>query len=66
LRDSIKRVDSTGRQNRGHKKLKRREYKVPGPHHLWHLDGHHKLDRWKLVTHGCIDGFSSFQERLCF
>ena len=23
---------------------------------MWHLDGHHKLIRWKLVTHGGIDG----------
>ena len=25
---------------------------------LWHLDGHHSLIHWKLVIHGCIDGFS--------
>ena len=25
---------------------------------LWHLDGHHKLIRWKFVTHGAIDGYS--------
>ena len=25
---------------------------------LWHLDGHHSLIRWKIVIHGCIDGFS--------
>ncbi len=23
-----------------------------------HIDGHHKLIRWRLVTHGGIDGFS--------
>ena len=23
-----------------------------------HLDGHHKLVRWRLVIHGAIDGFS--------
>ena len=22
------------------------------------LDGHHKLIRWKIVTHGAIDGYS--------
>lgn len=22
------------------------------------MDGHHKLIRWKIVIHGCIDGFS--------
>ena len=25
---------------------------------LWHNDGLHKLIRWKLVIHVCIDGFS--------
>lgn len=36
----------------------RRVYNVPGPNHLWHMDGHHKLIRYGLVTHGCIDGNS--------
>ena len=36
----------------------RRRYQVPWPNSLWHLDGHHSLIRWKLVVHGCIDGFS--------
>jgi len=25
---------------------------------LWHLDGDHSLIRWKILIHGCIDGFS--------
>ncbi|KAK9976471.1 hypothetical protein ABG768_021676, partial [Culter alburnus] len=25
---------------------------------LWHLDGNHKLIRWRIVIHGAIDGFS--------
>ena len=25
---------------------------------LYSVDGHHKLIRWKIVTHGCIDGYS--------
>ena len=36
----------------------RRKYNVPGPNALWHIDGLHKLIRWGLVVHGCIDGFS--------
>lgn len=36
----------------------RRSYSVQGPNSLWHIDGHHKLIRWKIVTHGGIDGFS--------
>lgn len=37
---------------------KRRSYSVPWPNSLWHIDGHHALIRWKMVTHGAIDGFS--------
>ena len=29
-----------------------------GPNSVWHIDGHHKLIRWGLVTHGGIDGYS--------
>lgn len=36
----------------------RRQYYVPGPLALWHLDGNHKLIRWGFVIHGCIDGYS--------
>lgn len=36
----------------------RRVYRVPWINSLWHLDGHHKLIRWKIVIHGAIDGFS--------
>ena len=28
------------------------------PNSLWHIDGHHKLIRWRIVTHGGIDGYS--------
>lgn len=38
--------------------IKRRTYQVPFPNSLWHIDGHHKLIRWKIVIHGGIDGFS--------
>ena len=38
--------------------VSRRTYQVPWPNSLWHLDGHHSLIRWKIVMHGCIDGFS--------
>ena len=39
-------------------RVSRRLYQVPWPHSLWHLDGHHSFIRWKLVIHGCVDGFS--------
>jgi hypothetical protein len=25
---------------------------------VWYHDGHHKLIRYGLVTHGCVDGYS--------
>ncbi|KAK4688041.1 hypothetical protein P7C73_g2070, partial [Tremellales sp. Uapishka_1] len=40
------------------KNLKRRAYSVAFYNSLWHIDGHHKLIRWKIVIHGGIDGFS--------
>ena len=36
----------------------RRVYNVEGPHHVWHHDGHYKLIRYGLITHGCVDGYS--------
>lgn len=36
----------------------RRTYYVPGPNHLWHIDGNHKLIKYRIVVHGGIDGFS--------
>lgn len=36
----------------------RRVYTVPCINAMWHIDGHHKLIRWKIVIHGGIDGFS--------
>ncbi|CAH3159093.1 unnamed protein product [Porites lobata] len=34
-----------------------RRYQVSGSLALWHIDGNHKLIRWRLVIHGGIDGF---------
>ena len=28
------------------------------PNSLWHIDGHHKLIKWRIVIHGGIDGYS--------
>ena len=57
-RESIHRVDPSGVQARMRRVLRRRSYHVESPNSLWHLDGHHKLIRWKLVIHGGIDGYS--------
>ncbi|CAL8397689.1 unnamed protein product [Boreogadus saida] len=38
--------------------LQRPERQVQGPNSLWHIDGNHKLIRWRMVIHGGIDGYS--------
>ena len=37
--------------------IRRRVYCVDGPNSLWHIDGHHKLIKWRFVVHGGINGF---------
>ena len=58
IRECIARLDPHNTALRWGVTLSRRVYSVPWPNSLWHLDGHHSLIRWKLVIHGCIDGFS--------
>ena len=58
VRDSLHRVDPSGIESRRQRVLHRRVYSVESPNSLWHLDGYHKLVRWKVVIHGAIDGYS--------
>ena len=58
IRDSIHRVDPDGVVSRGRDKPRRRIYHAPCPNYVCHIDGNHKLIRWKIVTHLSIDGFS--------
>lgn len=61
VRQSIQRVDPTGvsqRREQASRRISRRVYGNPHPHYCWHIDGNHKLIRWKLVVHAAIDGFS--------
>lgn len=58
VRESMHRIDPSGVQARVRTVLHRRQYSVWSPNSLWHLDGYHKLIRWKMVIHGGIDGFS--------
>ena len=58
IRESLYRVDPWGMEQRSRRLLHRRKYKVPGPNSLWHIDGNHKLVRWRIVVHGGIDGYS--------
>ena len=58
--DSINRIDRLGQgmRQRFGKKKERKEYQVPRPNALWHIDGHHKLIAWGIVIHGVADGYS--------
>ena len=57
LRDGLARL--RGSTNIGiNPTIFRRSYSVPGPNFLWHIDGNHKLIKYRLVIHGGIDGFS--------
>lgn len=59
LIDSISRVDPEGRERRKRTAaIQRRVYNVKGPHHLWHIDGWHKMIDYHFVIHAGIDGFS--------
>ncbi|KAK6315465.1 hypothetical protein J4Q44_G00149940 [Coregonus suidteri] len=60
LQESLRRVNAEGVYMRRLRLrvLRRRQYFVPGPNSLWHIDGHHKLIRWRFVVHGGVDGFS--------
>ena len=57
VRMSIHRVDPENMAIRRSVTI-RRSYHVEGPNALWHVDGNHKLIRWRLVIHGAIDGYS--------
>lgn len=58
VREAIHAVDPEGVQERKQKPIKRRVYSVPCPNYVWHIDGNHKLVRWRFVVHHGIDGFS--------
>lgn len=40
------------------KKLTRGEYIVPGPNHLWAIDGHDKLAKYGIEIYAAIDAYS--------
>lgn len=58
VRAAIHRVDPENTALRRSVALRRRVYHADGPNSVWHLDGHHKLIRWRMVVHGGIDGYS--------
>jgi hypothetical protein len=58
VRRAIHAVDPDGEEERKRKPIRRRVYRNPFPNFVWHIDGNHKLVRWRLVIHHAIDGFS--------
>ena len=58
IRASIHRVDPINTAIRRSIAIRRHVYCVSGPNSLWHIDGHHKLIKYRFVTHGGIDSFS--------
>lgn len=58
IRDALWSVDPEGVLLRLRRSLHRRDYNVEAPNSLWHVDGYHKLIRWKIVIHGGIHGYS--------
>ena len=58
LRDSIHRVDHEKTVARRSTVVKHRVYSVDQPNSVRHLDSHHKLIKWRFITHAAIDGFS--------
>jgi len=58
IRESIHIVDHNGVQERAFTTIRRRRYHADSPNSVWHLDGNHKLIRYKFVIHGAVDGFS--------
>ena len=58
VRESLTRVDALGIVARRCRTVHRRVYNVSRPLALWHVDGNHKLIRWRFVVHGCVDGYT--------
>lgn len=57
-RASVHGVDPEGVAKRRSTAIKRRVYHVSRSNEVWHIDGNHKIIRWRLVVHGGIDGYS--------
>lgn len=58
VRDCLLVADPSSHRIRLMKALHRRKYSVRGSNALWHVDGYHKLIRWRFVVHGGVDGYS--------
>ncbi|KAJ8669224.1 hypothetical protein QAD02_000483 [Eretmocerus hayati] len=51
-------ADPEGIRDRAAKRLRRRQFRCPGPNYVWSFDGYDKLKGFGFPIHGCIDAFS--------
>jgi hypothetical protein len=58
VRQVLEQIDPEGLRQRRSRPIQRRSYDVPCPNYMWHIDGNHKLIRYRMVIHCGIDGFS--------
>ena len=58
VREMMRELDPVGTALRWRGTICRRKYNVRCPIALWHIDGNHKMIRWRLVVHTAIDGYS--------
>ena len=58
VRHLLEQIDPEGLRRRRSRPIQRRSYEVPCPNYMWHIDGNHKLIRYRMVIHCGIDGFS--------
>lgn len=58
LRSAIHRVDHVNTMSRQTSVIRRRVYSTPYPNAVWHIDGNHKMIRWRMIIHAGVDGFS--------
>ncbi len=56
ISECLRRVDPVGTALRWRMLIHRCKYYMPMPNSLWHIDSCHKLIRYKLIIHVCIDG----------
>ena len=58
VRVLMRELDPVGTALRWRGAIYRRNYSVRCANTLWHIDGNHKMIRWRIVVHTAIDGYS--------
>ncbi|XP_028418442.1 uncharacterized protein LOC114543789 [Dendronephthya gigantea] len=58
VRVMMRELDPIGTALRWRGAICRRNYSVRCANALWHIDGNHKMIRWRIVVHTSIDGYS--------